>query len=442
MAEPQEPSNTGGPKGSPNDPDAASSGRRGRAQPLTPELRRFLGSSRTLQERGEAKAKAEADEAATQSESKEESSPPPQNERAAEARRAGSNVSARAERNTEEPDEEARRSEAAESEDEATDRERTERQISRASGPQLRPNEELSRTLALQHFVLILGALVLIGAVFYVGKKFEYWKYLVLTHTQRQMPEAIPKQFANIPADELVEQALTAERSGKLQEAADRFLAAKHKNLLYRGIFTHLGSMAFDHKDYDTADKLFERSIVFREDLAVANFYRGLVATHRHDFPAAERYFEAAANEAPFSSNYFYYWGEVLRLDFHPREAIRRYEQAERRATAEKDQALCRFKARMARLEAAESNQLEAEIEQQRSAGPLSVDWLMTEAALKIRQGHAEEAAQLMRQAHESNQIGLYASFLNDAEFVDACKKHHELAEVCQMDPAIQALFP
>jgi tetratricopeptide (TPR) repeat protein len=306
----------------------------------------------------------------------------------------------------------------------------------------IRPSQELSRAIEMQHAALIIGGLLLVCLTFYVGKKFEYWRYLYETRLQTKLPGSVPSKFSDVSSEDLVEQALTDERSGKWGEAAERLIAAKHKNLAYRDIFFHVGKIAYDHKDYDTADKLFERAIAFRENVEGANYFRGLIATSRHDLNAAERFFEAAANEAPLAANHYYYWGEALRLNFHPQEAIRRFEQAGRRAGNDQDETLCRFKIRMARLEAAQSPEINAEIEKQRSAGPMSVDWLMTAAALKIREGHIDEARQLMAQAHAANQPGLFASCLNDAVFQDACQKHNELAEVCRMDPGIQARFP
>jgi tetratricopeptide (TPR) repeat protein len=294
----------------------------------------------------------------------------------------------------------------------------------------------------MQHVALVLGALLLLGVAFYVGKKFEYWKYLLATHSQRQITEDIPKEYADLPADELVEQGLNAEREGKWQEVVNRLLAAKRKNLSYHGVFSHLGKLAFDHKDYDSADKLFEKSIAFSEDLAGSNYYRGIIATHRHDLKAATRHFEAAASDAPFSPNYYYYWGEVLRLDLKPKEAKQRYGQAERRSATDSDRAVCQFKIRMSRIEAAESSQVEAELEQQKARGPLSIGWLMTDAAMQIRRGHVEEARELMEKARNGNQPSVFGSCLNDPEFVDACKKNRQLAQVCHMDPAIQTMFP
>jgi tetratricopeptide (TPR) repeat protein len=307
--------------------------------------------------------------------------------------------------------------------------------------PQLRPREELVRAVEMQHVALVLGALILLGVAFYVGKKFEYWKFLLATHKQRQIPET-SQQYADVPVDQLVEQALDAEREGKWQEVVERLLAAKRKNLSYPGIFSHLGKMAFDHKDFDNADKLFEKSIGFSEDLAGANYYRGIIATHRHDLKAAERDFETAASEAPFSPNYYYYLGEVLRLDLKPKEAIQRYEQAERRSVTNQDRLISQFKIRMARIEAAQSLQVENEVENQRKKGPLSVDWLMTAAALKIRQGHIEEARELMESARAGTEPSVFGSCLNDPVFVDACRQNSQLADVCRMEPAIQALFP
>ena len=54
------------------------------------------------------------------------------------------------------------------------------------------------------------------------------------------------------------------------------------------------------------------------------------------------------------------------------------------------------------------------ELAKMEAAGPLSVDWLTTSAALQIRAGHIEEARQLiLLRARESEVPGLFASCIN-----------------------------
>jgi tetratricopeptide (TPR) repeat protein len=299
-----------------------------------------------------------------------------------------------------------------------------------------------SRMGEMQNAALTIGALFVLCVAFYVGKKFDYLKYLIASRKTPTFSEAASREFPGVSPGDLVEQALVFELSGKWQEAVDRLIAAKQQNPAFRGILFHLGKLVYDHGDVDNADKIFKQAIAFGENVDAANYYCGLVATRRRDLAAAERFFQAAASAEPFISDYYYYWAEALRLDFHPTEAIPCYEQAANRARNSQDATVCRFKIRMAELEAARAAEVSAAIEEKQGAGPLPVDWLMTTAALNIRQGKLGEALRYLANARNGNNPGLFASCVNDLFFRDACQKQPELAEACRLEFDVQSTFP
>ena len=167
-----------------------------------------------------------------------------------------------------------------------------------------------------------------------------------------------------------------------------------------------------------------------------------MIATQRGDLPAAARFFEAAANANPFTSEYYYFWGEVLRMDFHPREAITRYEQAALRTNSTQEEKLNRFKIRMAEAEASESVKVNAELEKKKIEGPLPVDWMMTAAALRIRERHIDDAVQLLSQARSGTDPGLFAACVKDQVFRDASAKYPEVAQVCRLELNLPSTFP
>ncbi len=299
-----------------------------------------------------------------------------------------------------------------------------------------------SRAIELQQAFLILGAILLLGLTFYGGTKLNYIRFLIASRNAPAMDESGPDQYPGVAAPDLVKQALLDERDGKWQEAADRFLAAKRKDLRYRGILFRVGKILYDRRNFEPADEAFERAIAFGENVEAANFYRGLIAVRRRDLPAAARFFEDAVKAAPFVSDYHYYWGETLRLDLKPKESLPHYEQAILLARTEQDATVCRFKIRMARIEAAEGSAVSEELAKMEAAGPLSVDWLMTSAALQLRAGHVEEARQLIMQAREGTAPGLFASCVNDFYFHDAAKKYPELSEALRLELDLQVPFP
>ena len=295
----------------------------------------------------------------------------------------------------------------------------------------------ISTAAEMQKVVLLIGALMFLGGAFYIGKKFEYWKYLIASRKEAAVAAKMTREFADASAEELVENAVVAERLGKWDEAAKRLIAAKYKNAALGGVLFHAGKLFYDHSDLNSADRLFESSIGFGENVDAANYFRGMIASARNDFAAAERFFEAAANAAPCNAEYYYSLAETLRKDHRPNDSIARYEQAARRGVVEEQQVICRFKTRMAELEAGDLAKVRSELEQQQIRGPLSVDWVMTSAALEIQQGHIEQAVPLIEQAHDADQSRLFASFaacVSDRFFSVACQNSLELARACSVE--------
>jgi tetratricopeptide (TPR) repeat protein len=398
-----------------DDDSSQTRARRSRPRTLTPEQRRFLGKPRPLHERAEPQKRSEEELPHVEP----APAPPPAPRIVPELTRP--KVEA------------AKRSEAREIDDAEEPEQRA---------PVLRRDEKSSRRIEMQHAALMIGGILLLCFTFYVGKKFDYWRYLLMAKVkQPQVTDQVLGKFADVSPNELIEQAFRDERSNDWRSAIERFIAAKRKNLAYPGILFHAGKIAYEKGDFDNADKLFERAIAFHENIDTANFFRGLIATRHRDLPAAERLFEAATTADPFTADYYYYWAEALRLDYHPHEAIPRYEQAERRARGNQDQTVCRVKIRLARLEAGENTKLKAEIKKEGEKGPLALDWLLPDSAVAIREGRIEEAARILGEAKTlslrvTDGHGIFVSCTGDRVFQDACRKHQELADICQPSAA------
>lgn len=302
--------------------------------------------------------------------------------------------------------------------------------------------EKASRTIELQHALLVLGALLLLGLTFYGGTKVNYIRYLLATREKPELDNKTPDRFPGVAPADLVNQALVAQKEGRWEDAVERFMAAKHKDLQFRGILLRVGNILYDHKEFEAADQSFERAIAFGEDVDLANHYRGLIAVRRKDLPAAEQFFQSAAVASPFVADYQYYCGETFRLDLKPKQAIPFYRQAELLARREQDATVCAFKIRMARIEATEGDAVSAELAKKAAAGPLPVDWLMTSAALELRAGHPEAARAAIAQAREGKAPGLFVSCVNDFYFKDAVQKFPELHDVLHLDDDMQVPFP
>ena len=303
----------------------------------------------------------------------------------------------------------------------------------RATKTRARPADVLAQTKAsrgieLRHALIVLALLIFVIAAFYAGRRFDYLKYNIMTRLNAKQLEGGPDKFPNLSAAELIETGLAAEKRGDWQDASERFIAAKHKDLTLPGLLYRVGKGSYDRGDLPSADLALSHAIRFGENVPSANFYRGMIAVRRHDLPAAIRFFETAASAEPFNADLYYFWGEALRLDFKPRDAIKRYEQALMRTPSTTEMTLCSFKIRLALIEAAEASKVAAELEKVREAGPLPVDWLMTDAALQIQAGKYAEAAQLISQARNSGVTGLFLTCAGDTMFVRSGEAHPEIA--------------
>jgi tetratricopeptide (TPR) repeat protein len=294
-----------------------------------------------------------------------------------------------------------------------------------------------SKKIEMQKFALVAGALILLVATFYVGKKFEYWRYLIAARNEAKIAAKVTGDFAGASADELVEHAIADEQVGHWDDGARRLIAAKYKNMALGGVLFHAAKLYYDHSEFDPADRLLESAIGFGENVDAANYYRGMIAVSRNDFAAAERFFEAAMTAAPFNADYYYSLAETLRKDHRPKDAIARYEQAGRRGD-ESQRTICQFKARMAALEAGDVDPVRNEFDQHQKLGALPIDWQMTAAALAIHQGDTSQAVKILDEAREADRPQLDARFaacVGDRFFSVASQSNQDLARACQVNP-------
>src|SRR4029077_5410478 len=170
-----------------------------------------------------------------------------------------------------------------------------ERRRTQSAGPVIMPDQKISRALEMQTVALVIGGIVLLATAFYAGTKARALKTFV---GSRNKPESSAelKKFPGLSAEELVEQALAAERLGNWHDAVERLLIAKRRNALYHDAVFHAAKLCYDHGDFDGADRLLERAIAFGDQVDTANYLRGQIAVGRNDLPAAAQFFDAAIN--------------------------------------------------------------------------------------------------------------------------------------------------
>jgi hypothetical protein len=99
----------------------------------------------------------------------------------------------------------------------------------------------------------------------------------------------------------------------------------------------------------------------------------------------------------------------------------------------------------MALIEAGQIAPISDELEAKQNAGKLSIDWLMTAAAIRINEGKIGEAEALIDRARASDSAALYSMFSscsNDLFFSNAAEKFPEIARACGIQTKAQRLWP
>ena len=127
-------------------------------------------------------------------------------------------------------------------------------------------------------------------------------------------------------------------------------------------------------------------------------------------------------------------------MDHHPNEAKPFYAHAALVAQSDRDDTICQFKIRLARLEAGEGSKVHEEIEERQKAGALSTDWALTAAAFTIRDGRPVDALPMIAQARTTSGE-LFSICINDFFFITAAEKNAQLKEAYGSDLTAERQF-
>lgn len=386
---------------------------RGRMAPMTPEMRRFLGAGRSLSDK-EARSAAKDEETAAAEEVVERAPEPPPQQKEPAPHQEPVPVAAK------KPEAPGRLP---------------------VTGANFEARREEARTKEFFTIGAVIAVILFLFGAFYLGRKIDYWRY---RWQMRKATGETAKQdkFPQFTAEQLIEQALIAEKGGRAQEAVEKLLAAKTKSPQTQGLILRAAVILFRNNELDMADRLLARAVAIGENADSASIFRGLIAMKRKDWLGAENNFDSATRLTPFLPQPYFEWAEALRFDHKPKEAITRYQQADLRAAGASDAAICKYKVRVTRVEMGDTDPVRQELEKRRAAGgDLSIDWLMTEAALAIREGKFGVATDLITKARANPRDLMFLACANDPFFRDVADRHPELAPLLRADEKTPAPF-
>lgn len=257
-------------------------------------------------------------------------------------------------------------------------------------------------------FPLVLGGVVLLclGA----------WFWLRPTPDAPTSPTGLPPgvQAKLTPAGEKLRDAIHAQLQRRYAEADALFVEAQTGDPRLRGIDYQRAVGQFNLRDFSAARALARTSIEKNEEVAASRILLGTMLGVENDHEAAVLEFMQASEADPANPLPRYNMSESLRHLGRAQDAITALRGA---MQANPGEVLYAFKLRLARIEAGEEMELEAEIRPQLAARPPAGDWILTAAAISLRHGRFDEAAGLMSAARQVMQPGLFFALIQDRLF-------------------------
>jgi tetratricopeptide (TPR) repeat protein len=165
-------------------------------------------------------------------------------------------------------------------------------------------------------------------------------------------------------------------------------------------------------------------SLAVRQKVADSRTLLGLLALRDKDLPEAENQMRLAIDAEPKNERGYYNLSEVLRWQGRPREALAQLEIAQK--LQPRDPVLP-LKIRLTHLEIGERLTFIRPKNPRGSERP-DPSWILTEAALALRGGKTEKAAELLDQARSELDPGFFYPLLKEDHFFQSYKSEPALA--------------
>jgi len=149
--------------------------------------------------------------------------------------------------------------------------------------------------------------------------------------------------------------------------------------------------------DSAKASSLATEAMQRKEETSELQVLVGVMAMQEKKFPEAEKAFARAVELEPSNSIALYNFSEALREQARPKEAIKVLQRAK---DIDPKRKLLALKMRLAQLEAGQNvEEIEFEVLKRQGEEGQSEDWLMTAAAIHLRDGNYRQAIDTLRAA-------------------------------------------
>ena len=216
-----------------------------------------------------------------------------------------------------------------------------------------------------------------------------------------------------------VDAAFTAVKAQKFTEAARLFSALQSKHPAWGSMAIEISRTQFYEHDLAGARATLEAAVSKGQQPADANLMLGLLYMADNTYADAESHFARATALDPARPDFYYFWGECLRRQGKPLDAISKFRSALIRNQYETSEGLYRLKLWLSEIQADQENAsgTSAEIEAFLAQPRPPMEALFAGAARGIKAGQIAAAAELIRRARQFVEPSVYAVIMRDPSF-------------------------
>ncbi len=228
---------------------------------------------------------------------------------------------------------------------------------------------------------------------------------------------------------------LAAMEQGNVARAAELLADAQRRRLPLPGANYQSALLALHDGGFIPATRWLDASVEAGEAVPECLYLRATIAASAGDYRLVAGTFEKAARYAPFNPRYYFYWGEALRRQGKPLEAVERFEHALHCRPSAADADLIGFKLNLARVEAGNDPEFQASLASKLTQEPVSANLLLVAAANEINRATYAAATPYLQRAAQMLPPVVFQSRLRDYYFRLPAQQKEVAAEWAALTP-------
>lgn len=226
---------------------------------------------------------------------------------------------------------------------------------------------------------------------------------------------------------------------GKFDEATAAFEQTLEIDHSFPGVHYQLARVASARGDGLVADAQLDQSLRRGEAMAESYLLKAQLLAKDLQRRASYRWYEQAVQAAPADAEALFMWGETLRDDGKPREAIEKLKAAAVRAKGQAEEFVIRTKLDLAYVEVGDKEWLNGELRERLADENPAPEWLVAGAAHAMTLNDWSGAAKYLDEARARMNREFYAWVVAD-RFFNIYRTQPELAKA--LNPGAQSAKP